>query len=356
MPTGARVRFCFTHFLRNNMLASDMNGNDRQIIHRALGIPMRRLDIPQKILDLYEKAMYVRNVNSQTGGSLPDGVLMTILMVCSDCIELPTAKPTKYGHLPTGTKMWFQESVWLIIEVEFVCIKDPVGRTYSVKYAGGLRTVGEAQLFLEDPRQKTTVPVPEKPAVAAVAPEDDPALAAKRLDILNKIKARWTLGKPVEACAPSTAAFTGTVCGYDDRGNIVVRRPDGSETAVLCDYLYPCAEPEIVLAADQPRSVAPIETDEDDGDIPADDSDVMPAAEDAKQIAARVATLFPKGEAVEVCVPGSPDWTGTVQGHGGGRMLGRVQVIPDVAGDKAYLWVVAQHLYRVKDFVGSRPE
>lgn len=312
------------------MLASEMNGNDRQIIHRALGIPMRRLDIPQQILDLYEKAMYVRNVNSQTGGSLPDGVLMTILMVCADCIELPTAKPTKYGHLATGTKMWFQESAWLIIEVEFVCIKDAVGRTYQVKYAGNLRTVGEAQLFLEDPRQKSTpVPVAKKPDESEVATTDDPELAAKRLVILDRIKALWRLGKPVEACAPSTVAFTGKVSGYDDRGNVFVRRPDGSETAVLCDYLYPCAEPKLVVAAE------PIETEDDDGDEPTGDI-------------VSIAAEWPKTKHVEVCIPGSEEWKGRVKWHGTGKMLGKVQVTPD-DGSAAYRWVPAEHLYGVEE-------
>lgn len=312
------------------MLASDMNGNDRQILHRALGIPTRRLDIPQRILDLYEKALYVRNANSQTGGSLPDGVLMTILMICADEIELPTAKPTKYGHLPTGTKMWFKESAWLVVEVEFVCVKDAVGRTYQVKYAGNLRTVGEAQLFLEDPRQSSKpVPPSQKPVEPTVAPADDPELAAKRLAVLDRIKAQWTVGKPVQACAPGTAAFTGTVCGYDDRGNVKVLHPNGTETPVFCDYLYPCAEPEVVVAASDP-----IETDdEDEDDAPIGDIESL-------------TTDWPKKKHVEVCIPGSDDWKGVVRAHGTGKMLGKVQVKPD-DGSAAYRWVPATHLYAV---------
>lgn len=90
--------------------------------------------------------------------------------------------------------------------------------------------------------------------------------------------------------------------------------------------------------------------DEDDDE---DVSNVTPAAEAPVHVAARLTDLFPKGEQVEVCVPGTPEWFGTVQGHGGGRMTGRLQVIPDIPGDKAYQWVPATHVYRVRDFVGA---
>ena len=326
------------------MLESEMHDADRRILNAVLRIPQTRLHMPEQVLNLYEKAQYARHATGGQG-SLPEAVLMCICLI-ADAIELPQATPTKFGKLAVGTKMFLRVTAWEVVPVEFVGVKDPISKTYTISFCGELRTVNEQQLSLTDPRQASKpVPVTQKPveAVEQVATEADDALAQQRSDALNRVKARWTVGKRVDACPPSQSAFTGTIVGHDKAGGVVVQHDDGSGLAtVLADYLYPLVEDTLpagmTLAADQPSATVsePIETNDDEDD---DESDVLP---DITVIKAQ----WPKGTRADVCIPGSGEWMGDILAHGTGKMLGRVQVKP-LDGSAAYRWVPVQHLYPV---------
>ncbi len=80
--------------------------------------------------------------------------------------------------------------------------------------------------------------------------------------------------------------------------------------------------------------------------VEAPDAEVDPEAPVAQTIEDRLKALWPKGNHVDVAVPGTAMFSGVILGHGNGRTKGKVMVRPDGATGNTYKWVPADHLYR----------
>ena len=319
------------------MTELDMHTYDRQVIRNILAIPQRRLDIPPRVLELYEQAIYAKHAVTGQPGGLSD-VELRLICLMADAIELPRPVACKFGELVIGTPLYFRVSKYEVVDCQFVAVQDAAKHLYQIRLWGDIRhNIPENQLSLEDPRQKDaaepkpTAVKPAEPPPAAPQPlsEDEAAVQEQRIDLaLSKMQQRWPIGKRVDCCPPGAAALVGTIQGYDRHGNVQVHpenAPAESIVWVAADDLF-AAEPAPA------ESSAPIETD--DGDEDTDDVDVP----------ADLQAAFPKGTAVLVRSPNEPEFQGTIKGHGSGRFAGRVQVIPAGAARHSYKWVEVQAL------------
>ena len=183
------------------MAELQMHENDRSTLERLLQIPMRMTKIPPKVEDLYFKAQRAQH-NVSLGGNLSFDILMSICLI-ADAIELPKATPTKFGHLKEGHPLFFKANDWEWVPCTFIKVENALTHIYMVHLYGEDHQVAERDLRLEHPS--------DAPLAEAAATEAKVAEEKSSVDLVERLKIEWPIGKLVDVAAPGEEYWTGNI-------------------------------------------------------------------------------------------------------------------------------------------------
>lgn len=196
-----------------------IHGQNLESLQRMLGVPIRLKAVPPVVIERVLKAQKCMSRISLSE-ALPEYVLLTL---CYDFEEVPKAVPTKYGHLKDGDTIYFKVNEFEWQPCTYQGVADPQMHTYHVFIWGENRTAPENMLRESHPGD---VPVePEVPVKAespkAVASDteteedrDEELQAQRALEVAERIKQQYPVGRVVDVAIPGEEFFTGTVLSH----------------------------------------------------------------------------------------------------------------------------------------------
>lgn len=196
-----------------------LHEQNRDSLQRMLGVPIRMKELPKELIeDVLRAQACAARINP--GGYLGDSFLLGLAFKYE---ELPRATPTKFGHLKEGATMFFKINPYESVPCEFIRVADSLTHTYLVRLFGEVRPVGENMLSLEHPADVIQDQVPAATKKVAEDTEDSAETEAKRneelkaaraVELTERLKEQWPVGRVVDVAIPGEEFFTGTILSH----------------------------------------------------------------------------------------------------------------------------------------------